>query len=117
MKWLSKIFTSNIPAIIDSLKELIDKNITNKQEKEKLKVQLEQELTLRLIQDTQSDSWLSKNVRPLTLLIIILTLAIVLFFKLEVDATIVELFKKWGGLAIAFYFGFRGIEKIVRNRK
>lgn len=114
---IDKLFKSGISAIISSVNGVIESIVTSKTEKEKLKAELEKELTKRLIIDSQTDSWLTKNIRPLTLLIIILSLAVVLFFNIKTDPELVKLFKTWGGLAIAFYFGSRGLEKLVRGKK
>lgn len=69
--------------------------------------------------DMSSDSWLSKNIRPLTL-IYILT-AYTLFsiggiFNLNVPSAYVELLGQWGMLIMSAYFGGRTIEKVVEMR-
>lgn len=114
---IDKLFKSGISAILGSVSGLVDKVVTNKAEKEKLKIELEKELTRRLIIDSQSDSWLSRNIRPLTLLIIVLSFVVILFFKIDANPELVKLFKSWGGIAIAFYFGSRGIEKLFKGKK
>ena len=75
-----------------------------------------QELTKRLEADMKSDSWLSKNIRPMTLIFILLIYTIFGFMSawdLEVNGPYVELLGQWGMLIMSFYFGGRTIEKII----
>lgn len=75
-----------------------------------------QELTKRLEADMKSDSWLSKNIRPMTLIFILLIYTIFGFMSawdLEVNGPYVELLGQWGMLIMSFYFGGRTIEKIM----
>lgn len=85
-------------------------------------VQYEQELTKRQANDMSSDSWLSKNVRPGTLVFLLsstVILAYLTIFFLPPDKS--ALVEPWIGLltnldlaAIGFYFGSRGAEKISK---
>jgi uncharacterized membrane protein (DUF106 family) len=78
-----------------------------------------QELTKRQEADMASDSWLSKNIRPMTLIAIILgyfTFAMMSAFNLDTNKTYVELLGQWGMLIMSFYFGGRTLEKIVDMR-
>jgi hypothetical protein len=75
-----------------------------------------QELTKRLEADMKSDSWLSKNIRPMTLLIILAGYFIFAFmsaFGLDANEAYVSLLGQWGMLIMSFYFGGRTLEKIV----
>jgi uncharacterized membrane protein (DUF106 family) len=79
-----------------------------------------QELTKRLEADMRSDSWLSKNIRPMTLIFILLIYTIFGFMSawdLEVNGPYVELLGQWGMLIMSFYFGGRTIEKIMNMKK
>jgi len=76
----------------------------------------QQELTKRLQADMLSDSWLSKNIRPMTLIFILLgyfTFAMMSAFDLDTNKAYVELLGQWGMLIMSFYFGGRTLEKIV----
>lgn len=76
-------------------------------------------LTERLKADMSSDSWLSKNIRPLTLVFILLaysTFAMMSAFDLETRGAYVELLGQWGMLIMSFYFGGRTLEKIIDMR-
>jgi hypothetical protein len=75
-----------------------------------------QELTKRMQADMGSDSWLSKNIRPMTLIYILTAyLALALFdaFGLDISDSFVSLLGQWGMLVMSFYFGGRTLEKIM----
>ena len=79
-----------------------------------------QELTKRQEADMKSDSWLSKNIRPMTLIFILLIYTIFGFMSawdLEVNGPYVELLGQWGMLIMSFYFGGRTIEKIIAMKE
>ncbi len=70
--------------------------------------------------DMSSDSWMSKNIRPGTL-VYILT-AYLLFAGLsaagiEVNEAYVSLLGQWGMLVMTAYFGGRTVEKVMEMRK
>jgi hypothetical protein len=76
----------------------------------------QQELTKRLQADMLSDSWLSKNIRPMTLIFILMgyfTFAMMSAFDLDTNKAYVELLGQWGMLIMSFYFGGRTLEKIM----
>lgn len=73
-------------------------------------------LTSRHQADMASDSWLSKNIRPLTLIAILtgyFVFALMSAFDLDTNAAYVELLGQWGMLIMSFYFGGRTLEKII----
>ena len=79
----------------------------------------QQNLTDRHQADMASDSWLSKNIRPATLIFILVTYAIfglMSAWDIEVNAPYVELLGQWGMLIMSFYFGGRTLEKIIDMR-
>jgi hypothetical protein len=82
----------------------------------------QQELTKRQQADMASDSWLSKNIRPGTLVFILFvytTFGIGSAFNINVHQPYVELLGQWGMLIMSFYFGGRTLEKIIdmKNKK
>jgi hypothetical protein len=111
------------------LKNLIDKDDTlPPQDKQTALKLLEmdlaemQEVSSRWSDDMASDSWLSKNTRPLTL--IYLTVATTLYIVLDsmnisfdIDAAWVELLKTLLVTVYVAYFGSRGFEKFNKIRK
>lgn len=77
-------------------------------------------LTDRLKADMSSDSWLSKNIRPMTLIFILLaysTFAMMSAFDYNTNQAYVELLGQWGMLIMSFYFGGRTLEKIMEKKK
>ena len=74
------------------------------------------ELTKRQENDMTSDSWLSKNIRPMTLIAILtgyFIFAMMSAFDLDTNEKYVELLGTWGMVIMSFYFGGRTMEKII----
>lgn len=133
MSILKKIFTSQASDLIDSVGNVVDKLHTSAEEKELAKREmqklvqeydksLQKEITTRWQADMQSDSWLSKNIRPLVLGWLVVCTTILIF----IDAGAIEFVvaSKWVSLlelvlitVIGAYFGSRGLEKIKKNAK
>ena len=123
-----------IAALLDVGMKVLDKFVPDPEAKAKaqaelLKMQQEgrlaelnadnienQELTKRHEADMKSDSWLSKNIRPGTLIFILIvysTFAMMSAWDIEVNNNYVELLGQWGMLIMSFYFGGRTLEKII----
>lgn len=69
--------------------------------------------------DMGSDSWLSKNVRPLTLVYLLtayLLLAVLDGLGFKISESYVTLLGQWGMLVMSAYFGGRTLEKIIDAR-
>jgi hypothetical protein len=83
---------------------------------------VEQELTDRQKNDMASDSWLSKNVRPLTMVFLTLSVVVLAYLSIfALDAGKVALLSPWIDTlkdllqtVFVFYFGSRGFEKITK---
>jgi len=76
-----------------------------------------QELTKRQQADMTSDSWLSKNIRPMTLVFILVTYTVfglMSAWDIDVNNNYVELLGTWGMVIMSFYFGGRTMEKNSR---
>jgi hypothetical protein len=77
--------------------------------------EVEQEnVTRRAEADMASDSWLSKNIRPMTLIFLLLAysgFSVASIFEFETRGAYVELLGQWGMLVMSFYFGGRTMEK------
>jgi hypothetical protein len=72
--------------------------------------------------DMSSDSWLSKNIRPMSLIAIFtgyFLFAMMSAFGYNANESYVTLLGNWGMLVFGAYFGSRSLEKIteIRNRK
>ena len=79
-----------------------------------------QELTKRLDADMGSDSWLSKNIRPMTLIFILVVytvFAMMSAFGHNANEEYVTLLGQWGMLIMSFYFGGRTLEKILAMKE
>lgn len=75
-----------------------------------------QETSKRWEADMKSDSWLSKNIRPMTLVYILLAyvaFAMMSAWGINVNETYVKLLGEWGQLIMLAYFGGRTVEKIM----
>lgn len=79
----------------------------------------QQNITDRWQADMASDSWLSKNVRPLGLVAIFgayVSFAVMSAFGLSVNSGYVELLGQWGIIIFGAYYSSRGAEKIMEMR-
>jgi hypothetical protein len=77
-------------------------------------------LTERMKADMSSDSWLSKNIRPMVLIFLLVAysgFAIASIFEYETRGAYVELLGQWGMLVMSFYFGGRTMEKLADKIK
>jgi uncharacterized membrane protein (DUF106 family) len=123
-----------LTAILDVGMKVLDKFIPDPQAKanaqmELLKMQQEgrlaelqadvkeqEELTKRLQADMASDSWLSKNIRPMALIAVFVAyflFAMMSAYGHNANEEYVTLLGQWGMLIFSFYFGSRGAEKIA----
>jgi uncharacterized membrane protein (DUF106 family) len=123
-----------LTAILDVGSKLIDKLIPDPEAKARAQVHLlemqqkgelaqiqadiaeQEELTKRQQADMSSDSWLSKNIRPMTLIFILMAYTVfglMSAWEIEVNQAYVELLGQWGMLIMSFYFGGRTLEKIL----
>ena len=121
-------------AILDIGSKLVDKFFPDPQQAEQAKLKLlemqqngelaqlnadvaeQHEITERLKADMGSDSWLSKNIRPMTLIAILagyFVFAGLSAAKIDVNSEYVQLLGQWGMLIMSFYFGGRTLEKIM----
>jgi hypothetical protein len=78
-----------------------------------------QETSKRWEADMKSDSWLSKNIRPMTLVYILLAysaFAVMSAWGVNVNEAYVKLLGEWGQLIMLAYFGGRTVEKVMDMR-
>lgn len=76
-------------------------------------------ITDRWEADMTSDSWLSKNIRPLSLVALFLgffLFAMMSAFGLNANEAYVNLLGQWGMLIMGAYFGGRTVEKLAEMR-
>ena len=77
-------------------------------------------ITDRWQADMSSDSWLSKNIRPMSLIAIFLgyfLFAMMSAFGYNANESYVTLLGNWGMLIMGAYFGGRTVEKLAEMRK
>ena len=131
MSILTSIFSSGATALVDSVGGVLDNLTTSKEEKleaaRKIKelvanyeVQMEKEISSRWDADMKSDSWMSKNVRPLVLIFLVVSTVLMIFIDAGVISFNVE--AKWTDLlqlvlitVIGAYFGGRSLEKTKKK--
>ena len=127
---LEKIFGGGAGKLVESVGGVLDNLTTTKSEKlearRKIKelivnhqVEVEKNVTARWQSDMSSDSWMSKNVRPLVLIFLISCTMILVF--IDSGSIKFEVAEKWTDLlsltlitVIGSYFGGRSIEKIKK---
>ena len=130
MSILTKIFSSGAGELIKSVGGVIDNLTTSKEEKLEAErkiqdlianheVEMEKNITERWKMDMQSDSWLSKNIRPLVLVFLVVSTVLMIFIDAGAISFNVE--DKWTDLlqlvlitVIGAYFGGRSLEKVKK---
>jgi len=127
---LAKIFGAAGGGIAEKLSNIVAKHTFSKEERARLEnemtevfikaeADMQQNVTERWKADTQSDSWLSKNVRPIVLLFLIVSTMIMIFIDagflaFDVKDSWVDLLQLTLITVISAYFGGRSFEKIKK---
>lgn len=141
---LKKVFSLGASQLVDSVGRAIDNCVTSDEERLAIKttldkqlqdfdlamenaaIQFETEVSTRHKTDMVSDSWLSKNIRPLTLAFLIGSTVLLAYSTIfgSLTKSQAEMVKPWISLlttldvtAITFYFGSRGIESFKKIGK
>ena len=130
MSILTKIFSSGATELVKGVGGVLDNLTTSKDEKleaeRKVKeleanyeVEMEKNITSRWEADLKSDSWLSKNVRPLTLVFLIVCTMLLIFIdagaiNFNVKDSYVDLLQLVLITVIGAYFGGRSLEKVKK---
>ena len=130
MNILSKIFSTGATELVKGVGGVLDNLITSKDEKLEAKrkikelvanyeVEMEKNITSRWEADLKSDSWLSKNVRPLTLVFLIVCTMLLIFIdagaiNFNVKDSYVDLLQLVLITVIGAYFGGRSLEKVKK---
>ena len=130
MNVLGKIFSSGATELVKGVGGVLDNLITSKEEKleaeRKVKdlianyeIEMEKNITERWAMDMKSDSWLSKNIRPLVLVFLVVSTVLMIFIDAGAISFVVE--DKWTDLlqlvlitVIGAYFGGRSLEKVKK---
>lgn len=128
MALLKKLFQSGAKDLVDSVGNAIDKIHTSAEEKELVKAEIkkailnydlniQKEVSQRWKADMQSDNWLAKSIRPLSLafLLVVLTIFTLVdfsFIDLDIKDSWIDLWQLLSITAFGAYFGSRGFEKV-----
>jgi len=127
---LNKILSAGAGELIKNVGGVIDNLHTSAEEKleaeQKIKqlisnyeVEMEKQITERWKMDMTSDSWLSKNIRPLVLIFLVVSTVLLVFIDagviaFEVKASWVDLLQLVLITVIGAYFGGRSLEKVKK---
>ena len=127
---LGGLFSGGAADLVKGVGGVIDNLHTSKEEKleaeRKIKeiianheVEMEKNITSRWEADLKSDSWLSKNVRPLVLIFLIVCTMLLIFIdagalSFEVKSSWVDLLQLVLITVIGAYFGGRSLEKVKK---
>ena len=130
MKILKTIFGGGADKLVETVGGVLDNLSTSKEEKLEAKrkikelmvnhqVEVEKNVSERLKADMNSDSWLSKNVRPLVLVFTIACTMLLVF--IDSGSITFQVEEKWTDLLqlvlitiIGAYFGGRSVEKLKK---
>jgi hypothetical protein len=127
---LGQLFSGGAAELVKGVGGVIDNLHTSEEEKlaaeQKIKkiianyeVEMEKNITSRWEADLKSDSWLSKNVRPMVLIFLIVCTMLLIFIdagalSFEVKSTWVDLLQLVLITVIGAYFGGRSFEKVKK---
>jgi len=130
MSILTKIFAGGAGELVKNVGGVLDNLTTSKEEKleaaRKIKelianheIEMEKNITSRWEADLKSDSWLSKNVRPLVLIFLIVCTMLLIFIdagaiNFNVKDSYVDLLQLVLITVIGAYFGGRSLEKVKK---
>ena len=130
MSILGKVFSAGAGKLVENVGGILDNLTTTKEEKleaqAKIKnmimsyeAEMQKQVTERWKMDMNSDSWLSKNIRPLVLVFLVVATVLLIFIDGGVISFKVE--DKWTDLlqlvlitVIGAYFGGRSLEKVKK---
>lgn len=129
-KILSKLFGNAGGNVAEKISGIIDKHTFSKVEKAQFEKEMEEiwikaeadiqkNVTERWKTDMNSDSWLSKNVRPLVLIFLVVSTVLMVFIDagviaFEVKASWIDLLQLVLITVIGAYFGGRSAEKFKK---
>ena len=120
----AKDLVKEVGGVIDNLHTSEDEKLEAERKIKELvasyEVQMEKEISSRWNADMKSDSWLSKNVRPLVLVFLVVSTVLMIFIDAGTINFVVE--AKWTDLlqlvlitVIGAYFGGRTLEKKIKK--
>ncbi len=112
---INKMLGKGAQETIKAVTGVVERYVSTPEEKAALKASIEEEISNRWESDMSSDSWLSKNVRPLTLVVVVSFLVIATFFDglgiIEVNSAWINLWSMLSVTVVGGYFAVRTIDK------
>ncbi len=130
MSILSKIFSSGATELVKEVGGVVDNLTTSKEEKLEAKRKLKEvvldyeksmqvEVSKRWEYDMKSDSWLSKNIRPMVLIFLCVSTVLLIFidagfYSFNVEQSWIDLLKVVLMTTVGAYFGGRSFEKVKK---
>ena len=127
---INKLLSAGAASLVKSVGGGIDNLHTSKEEKlaaelkikqliSDYEIEMEKNITSRWEADLKSDSWLSKNVRPMVLIFLIVCTMLLIFIdagalNFEVKSSWVDLLQLVLITVIGAYFGGRSLEKVKK---
>jgi len=135
MSFISEIFSSSVGETIKAVAEVGDRLFTSDAERLEFQTKMkeielnanlkamelenlyETELTKRWEADSASESWLPRNIRPLSLAYMLVVITILAFFdgnvgKFKIAPAYITLFETLSVVSFTAYFGGRTIQKL-----
>ena len=130
MSILSKVFSAGAGKLVENVGGILDNLTTTNEEKieaqAKIKdmimgyeAEMQKQVTERWKLDMNSDSWLSKNIRPLVLIFLVVCTMLLIFIdagkiNFNVKDSYVDLLQLVLITVIGAYFGGRSLEKVKK---
>jgi len=130
MSIFNKIFSSGATELVKEVGGVVDNLTTTKEEKLEAKRKLKEvvldyeksmqvEVSKRWEYDMKSDSWLSKNIRPMVLIFLCVSTVLLIFidagfYSFNVEQSWIDLLKVVLMTCIGAYFGGRSFEKVKK---
>jgi hypothetical protein len=118
--WLGILKGKAVKETVSAVADVVDQFVQTPAEKEAARAAIEQEISKRWNSDMNSDSWLSKNVRPLTLAAVMIFLILMTFFEgfgiSSVDERWIGLWELVSLTVIGGYFAVRSVDKRTRMK-
>ena len=121
MPFLNKLFGGSpakkmVEGVIGGAADVVERFVYTKAQKEKLKAELEKEISKRWQADMASDTWLSKNIRPLTLASVLIVFFALLFADgnigdFQVNEAYLPIYNSLLITVVGGYFVVRSVDK------
>jgi hypothetical protein len=132
MSILTDLFTGSATSAITAVGDVAKKFITTDQDRMAFELEsakitadfqnnvlthadsYETEITDRQKNDMQSDSWLSKNIRPMIMIYLLVLVTLMGFGIISVQTGFMDMIQSFTTYGLGFYFGGRSLEKISK---